>query len=77
MNRREFVAGGLALSAAAKAGDGIMMGPGVTAKEIRVGILSDFSGPIAEAATAGSLGMEVLFDSVNDKGGVPVGAGRD
>ena len=55
---------------AAKAGDGIKMGPGVTAKEIRVGILSDFSGPIAEAATAGSLGMEVLFDSVNDKGGV-------
>ena len=30
--------------------DGIKVGPGVSDSEIRVGILSDFSGPIAEAA---------------------------
>jgi len=50
--------------------DGVKMGPGVTDKEIKVGILSDYSGPIAEAATSGSLGMEVMFDEVNANGGV-------
>ena len=50
--------------------DGVKMGPGVTDSEIRVGILSDFSGPIAEAATAGSLGTEVKFDAVNAAGGI-------
>lgn len=50
--------------------DGVKMGPGVTDKEINVGILSDYSGPIAEAATSGSLGMEAKFDAVNAAGGV-------
>ena len=50
--------------------DGVKMGPGVSDSEIRVGILSDFSGPIAEAATAGSLGTEVKFDAINDAGGI-------
>src|SRR5690349_12772549 len=50
--------------------DGVKMGPGVTDKEINVGILSDYSGPIAEAATSGSLGMEAKFDAVNADGGV-------
>ncbi|MBA2953807.1 ABC transporter substrate-binding protein [Nocardioides sp. MAH-18] len=50
--------------------DGVKMGPGVTDKEINVGLLTDYSGPIAEAATSGSLGMEVKFDEVNAAGGV-------
>lgn len=50
--------------------DGLKVGKGVSDKEIRVGILSDFSGPIAEAATAGTLGSEVMFDKVNDDGGI-------
>lgn len=50
--------------------DGVKEGPGVTATEINLGILSDYSGPIAEGATAGTVGMEVYFDTVNDDGGV-------
>jgi ABC-type branched-subunit amino acid transport system substrate-binding protein len=50
--------------------DGIKTGPGVSSKEIRVGVLSDYSGPLAEAATSGSLGMEVKFDEVNAAGGI-------
>lgn len=50
--------------------DGVKMGPGVTDDEIKIGILSDYSGPIAEAATSGSLGMEVKLDEVNEAGGV-------
>jgi ABC-type branched-subunit amino acid transport system substrate-binding protein len=61
--------GGAADSSSAGA-DGVKMGPGVTDKEIKVGILSDYSGPIAEAATSGSLGMEVKFDEINANGGV-------
>jgi ABC-type branched-subunit amino acid transport system substrate-binding protein len=54
--------------------DGVTMGPGVTDDEIRVGIFSDYSGPIAEAATSGSLGSEVAFEAANADGGV---CGRD
>ncbi|MFC5997015.1 ABC transporter substrate-binding protein [Pseudonocardia hispaniensis] len=50
--------------------DGVKMGLGVTAEEIRVGLLTDYSGPIAEAATSGSLGSEVLFSKINDEGGI-------
>lgn len=50
--------------------DGVKTGPGVTASSIKVGLLTDYSGPIAEAATAGSQGGEVYFDKVNAEGGV-------
>lgn len=50
--------------------DGVLMGPGVTDSEINVAIMTDYSGPIAEAGTAGSVGLEVKFDSVNAAGGV-------
>src|SRR5690625_4445332 len=50
--------------------DGVQEGVGVTSSEINLGILSDYSGPIADGATAGTVGMEVYFDTVNDEGGV-------
>ncbi|MDF1602140.1 ABC transporter substrate-binding protein [Nocardioides sp. YIM 152315] len=62
--------GGSGSKASADGEDGVEMGPGVTDKEIKVGLLTDYSGPIAEAATSGSLGMEVKFDQVNADGGV-------
>lgn len=51
-------------------GDGLKTGPGVTDKEISVGLLTDYSGPLAEGATSGSLGMELKFDEVNAAGGI-------
>src|SRR4249919_2622141 len=62
--------GGNTAGGSQTAKDGIKVGPGVSDSEIRVGILSDFSGPIAEAATAGTLGTEVKFDAVNAAGGI-------
>src|SRR4051794_15726258 len=40
--------GGPSGSSSATDKDGVKVGPGVTDSEIRVGLLSDFSGPIAE-----------------------------
>lgn len=61
---------GTSSSGSTEAKDGVKMGPGVTDKQIKVGILTDYSGPIAEAATAGSLGLEVKLKEVNADGGI-------
>lgn len=50
-------------------------GPGVDDAEIRVGLLNDFSGPIASIGTPSAIGAEVYFDYYNAEfGGV---CGRD
>lgn len=54
--------------------DGVRMGPGVTDDEIKIAIVSDYSGPIAQAGIAGSLGLEVRLEAANADGGV---CGRD
>ena len=56
--------------------DGVKMGNGVTDTEIRVGHFSDYSGPIAEGATSGSLGGELAFDAINEAGGKYAGLDR-
>jgi ABC-type branched-subunit amino acid transport system substrate-binding protein len=46
-------------------------GPGVDDSEIRVGLLNDFSGPIASIGTPSAIGAEVYFDYYNAEfGGV-------
>lgn len=45
-------------------------GPGVTDTEIRVGLFSDWSGPLAEAASTGTLGTELVINEINDAGGI-------
>ncbi len=42
----------------------------MTDTQINVGLLTDYSGPLAEGATSGSLGAELKFDEVNAAGGV-------
>lgn len=43
---------------------------GVDDTEIRLGVLNDFSGPIAAVGTAYATGAEVYFAEVNDAGGI-------
>ncbi|OYD68302.1 ABC transporter substrate-binding protein [Rhodococcus sp. OK302] len=49
---------------------GVKTGIGVTDTEINLGLLSDYSGPLAQAATSGTLGMQVQVDAVNAAGGI-------
>ncbi len=49
----------------------VATGPGVDDGEIRVGLLNDFSGPIASIGTPSAIGAEVYFDYYNAEfGGV-------
>ncbi|WP_072844418.1 hypothetical protein [Rhodococcus tukisamuensis] len=48
--------------------DGIKVGKGVGDSEINLGILTDYSGPIAQAATSGSIGLEIKLDQVEASG---------
>lgn len=49
----------------------VATGPGVDDAEIRVGMLNDFSGPIASIGTPSAIGAEVYFDYYNAEfGGV-------
>lgn len=49
----------------------VATGPGVDDEEIRVGLLNDFSGPIASIGTPSAIGAEVYFDYYNAEfGGV-------
>jgi ABC-type branched-subunit amino acid transport system substrate-binding protein len=44
--------------------------PGVTPKAIRLGVLSDYSGPFATIGKAASQGRDLFWDSRNNTGGV-------
>lgn len=48
----------------------VKTGPGVTAKTITFGILSDFSGPFAAAGKVQAPAAQMFWDDVNAKGGV-------
>ncbi|OYD68301.1 amino acid/amide ABC transporter substrate-binding protein (HAAT family) [Rhodococcus sp. OK302] len=50
--------------------DGVKTGKGVSDSEINLAILTDYSGPIAQAATSGSIGLEIKLDQVNAAGGI-------
>ncbi len=52
----------------------VTTGPGVSDTEIKVGVLNDFSGPIASIGTPAAIGSEMYFDALNAEGGV---CGRD
>lgn len=52
------------------ASDGVEQGQGVTDSEITVGLLNDFSGPIAAIGTAAAVGAEAYFKTVNAAGGI-------
>ncbi|MFE4503212.1 ABC transporter substrate-binding protein [Rhodococcus sp. NPDC056743] len=49
---------------------GVKTGVGVTDTEIDLALLSDYSGPIAQAATSATIGTQVQVDAVNAAGGV-------
>lgn len=50
--------------------DGVKTGKGVSDSEINLAILTDYSGPLAQPATSGSIGLEIKLDQVNAAGGI-------
>lgn len=61
--------GGSGSSDSTSAG-GVKTGVGVSDTEINLALLSDYSGPIAQAATSATIGTQVQVDAVNAAGGV-------
>src|SRR2546426_7109179 len=68
-----MVLSGCASSSSSSSSSGLKAGPGVdvTNKTITLGILSPYSGPVADPIGKPlARGVEVYFDSINDNGGV-------